>query len=55
MTRRRARMGGVLRKMTPKARRDLASALMQFSVAAGELSERARDLGWPLADRDSDA
>jgi DNA-binding MarR family transcriptional regulator len=52
MKRRRALIAGVLHNMTPRARRNLASALMQFSLAAGELSDRAWRLGWPVADRD---
>jgi DNA-binding MarR family transcriptional regulator len=55
MKRRRALIAGVLREMTPKAQRHLASALVQFSLAAGELSDRAWHLGWPVADRDLDA
>ena len=55
MNRRRALIADVLRKMTPRARQNLASALMQFSLAAGELSDRAWHLGWPVADRDPDA
>ena len=55
MKRRRALIAEVLRKMAPRAQQDLANALVQFSLAAGELSERAWHLGWPVADRDPDA
>ncbi len=56
MNRRRALIADVLHKMTPRAQRNLASALVEFSLAAGELSDRAWRLGWPVTDGgDADA
>lgn len=55
MKRRRALIAGVLRRMSSQDQQNLAAALVQFSLAAGELSDRAWHLGWPVADGDLDA
>jgi DNA-binding MarR family transcriptional regulator len=48
MTRRRHLVDDVLVQMTPTARRRLARSLGEFADVAGELSEHAWMLGWPV-------
>jgi DNA-binding MarR family transcriptional regulator len=48
MTRRRLLVDEVLVRMTPTARRRLARSLGEFAEVAGELSEHAWVLGWPV-------
>ena len=52
MQRRRALIADVLLRLSPQSRRRLADALVEFSNAAGEVSDGAWALGWPVPNGD---
>ena len=56
MVRRRALITDILEHLPPASQRRLADALLEFSSAAGEISDGAWALGWPMTPgSDSDA
>jgi len=48
MQRRRALIADILEHLSPASQRRLADALLEFSDAAGEISDGAWTLGWPV-------
>jgi DNA-binding MarR family transcriptional regulator len=48
MQRRRALIAAILEHLPPASQRRLADALLEFAAAAGEISEGAWTLGWPV-------
>lgn len=54
MVHRRALIDAVLDRMPVAAQRRVAAAFHDFAVAAGELSDDAWTLGWPIATDDDD-
>lgn len=55
MDRRRLLINDVVTTLPPDAQRRLARSLNEFAGAAGELSDRAWTLGWPLDAEDDDS
>ena len=48
MQRRRALIADILEHLPPASQRRLADALLEFADAAGEISDGAWTLGWPV-------
>ena len=49
MQRRRALIADILDHLAPASQRRLADALLEFANAAGEISDEAWTLGWPVS------